>query len=77
MPIPDSPRPRRRGNRGVCGRDLELPLSWSPPNVERSPVRRPVRSAGAPCPRERAQWWFAQMRRVVASGEDFHATGVF
>lgn len=27
--------------------------------------------------RARAQWWFSQMRQIVAEGRDFDAAGVF
>jgi hypothetical protein len=55
---------------------------------ERAPRRQqilltlPVQPAPAPrqprpCNRERADWWFRQMRRVVDQGLDYRAPGVF
>lgn len=43
-----------------------------------APVRRVKAPAGArPCSRKRADWWFDQMRRLVAEGREMDAPGVF
>lgn len=47
--------PATRGNHAD---QLDLTL-LSEPSVRRAPRRQ------RPCSRERARWWFAQMRRVV------------
>ena len=46
-----------------------------PDNPERRPMRR-ARPARA-CGRDRAAWWFDQMRRVVDEGRDFPVGGVW
>lgn len=48
---------------------LDLPHASERPNLRRNRQTRP-------CGRERAAWWFAQMRRVVAEGRDFPVAGV-
>ncbi|MSU31730.1 MAG: hypothetical protein EXS25_03525 [Pedosphaera sp.] len=48
---------------------LDLPRASVRLNLRRN---RQVR----PCERERAAWWFEQMRRVVAEGRDFPVAGV-
>ncbi|HRI12965.1 MAG TPA: hypothetical protein PLX89_08170 [Verrucomicrobiota bacterium] len=41
-------------------------------------VRRvSIRSSGRPCPRKKADWWFSQMRQLVAEGRELDAPGVF
>ena len=44
-----------------------------------APVRRRQEPVGAnrPCPRRRADWWFDQMRLLVAEGRELDSTGVF
>lgn len=52
--------------------DLNLP---APRTTPRAGLRSPsVPPAGS---RARAQWWFRQMRQIVAEGRDFDAAGVF
>ena len=41
--------------------------------VPQAAAARPNR----PCTRQRADWWFRQMRRVVEEGLDYRAPGVF
>ena len=38
--------------------------------------RRRVRAV-RPCGRDRADWWFDQMRRIVDEGRDFPVAGVW
>ena len=45
-------------------------LDLSLPTAGRRTARRQ-----RPCSRERAAWWFAQMRRVVEEGREVRATG--
>jgi hypothetical protein len=45
-----------------------LPLDMPMPPQRRAPRR--VRNF-RPCGRERAAWWFDQMRRIVETGADF------
>lgn len=42
-------------------------------------ARRSARTPAVPPAgsRARAQWWFSQMRQIVAEGRDFDAAGVF
>ena len=49
--------------------------AWLPLEIPSIPVRRtPRRSRNVrPCGRERAAWWFDQMRRIVETGADFCA----
>lgn len=58
--------------------DFALPLSKGPiPKgpISKGPNRPPsIPPAGS---RARAQWWFTQMRQIVAEGRDFDAAGVF
>ncbi|MCW5557879.1 MAG: hypothetical protein KIT22_08615 [Verrucomicrobiae bacterium] len=68
-------RPKRRSGRRSASdpqMDLNLPASRTAP---RTSLRGPsIPPAGS---RARAQWWFLQMRQIVAEGRDFDATGVF
>lgn len=58
----DSPRSATsRPRRAACEDQMDLTL----PAVS-APLRR--RSGVRPCSRERAAWWFAQMRRAVEEG---------
>jgi hypothetical protein len=53
--------------------DFALPMSKGP--IPKGPNRPPsIPPAGS---RARAQWWFTQMRQIVAEGRDFDAAGVF
>ena len=52
--------------------DLTLPVTEVTATPQRSP-RRPARA----CSRERANWWFQQMRRAIEEGTRFDAPGVF
>ncbi len=68
--VPSAPwrsiRPRRPAQ-------LDFALPASPARV-----RRANTPAGArPCSRKRADWWFDQMRRLVAEGREMDAPGVF
>jgi len=63
--------------------DFALPMSKGPISkghiskgpIPKSPNRPPsIPPAGS---RARAQWWFTQMRQIVAEGRDFDAAGVF
>lgn len=53
--------------------DFALPMSKgaNPKGPNRPPSIPPAGS------RARAQWWFTQMRQIVAEGRDFDAAGVF
>ncbi len=53
-----------------AGRKQQLQFPLPTPRV---PGTRPAR----PCSRERADWWFRQMRRVVEEGIDYRSPGVF
>lgn len=56
--------------------DGEIQLDFSLAN----PTPRNRRRPGSPrraCSRERAEWWFNQMRRVVEDGRTVDVTGVF
>ena len=62
-----SPR-RQRG----CDSQLDFALPAPSPIPPRR-FERPAR----PCSRERAQWWFRQMRQVVEEGRTVDVAGVF
>jgi DNA-directed RNA polymerase subunit M/transcription elongation factor TFIIS len=54
--------------------DLTLPVpDPAAPSTPQRSTRRPTR----PCSRERAAWWFQQMRRAIEEGTRFDAPGVF
>ena len=53
----------RRSPRTPCGSQLDLAMPAPPPAVRRRQVVRP-------CSRERAAWWFEQMRRAVDEGRE-------
>jgi hypothetical protein len=53
----------RRSPRTACGSQLDLAMPTPPPAVRRRLVVRP-------CSRERAAWWFEQMRRAVDEGRE-------
>ena len=77
LPAPSNatePAPLRR--RKPHQLDFTLASRPAPPSA---PVARPrPRNNGArQCRRDQAQWWFAQMRQIVAEGRDFNAAGVF
>lgn len=58
----DSPRSAAsRSRRAACEDQMDLTLP-----AASAPARR--RAAVRPCSRERAAWWFAQMRRAVDGG---------
>lgn len=61
--------PRRRSG---CESQLDFALPAPAPK----PLRRPERPA-RPCSRERARWWFNQMRQVVDEGRTVDVAGVF
>lgn len=64
-----------RSGRGGSQLDLGLVV---PPPAPSAPRRPQVRTAVPPAGnRSRAQWWFRQMRQIVAEGRDFDAPGVF
>jgi hypothetical protein len=48
---------------------------WLPLDLPAAPARRVHRRPRTfrPCGRERAAWWFDQMRQIVDSGGDFRA----
>ena len=50
--------------------DFTLPAETAAP-------RRSVASGARPCSRERARWWFNQMRQVVEEGRTVEVAGVF
>ena len=59
----------------IHGRELrpaQIDFTLPAPITNRRGPRR-VR----PCSRERAAWWFAQMRRVVDEGREVEVTGVW
>lgn len=60
------PGRRARSGRQTSQLDFTLPLEAS-----RGASIPPVGQ------RARAQWWFTQMRQIVADGRDFDAAGVF
>ena len=49
--------------------------AWLPLDLPAAANRRTNRRQRAlrPCGRERAAWWFDQMRRIVDTGADFRA----
>ena len=51
----------KRSRRAECGSQLDFAMPTPP-----APARR--RMVVRPCSRERAAWWFAQMRRAVDGG---------
>lgn len=53
----------RRSPRVDCGPQLDLAMPAPPPAVRRRQMVRP-------CSRERAAWWFDQMRRAVDGGRE-------
>lgn len=69
-PATETPR-SRRGARRQRGNQLDFPLPL--------PTVPPVRKVTAvrPCSRERAQWWFDQMRLAVDEGRTVEVAGVF
>jgi len=56
--------------------DLTLPVPEPAPAAPSAPQRSPRRPT-RPCSRERAAWWFQQMRRAIEEGTRFDAPGVF
>ncbi len=56
--------------------DLTLPVPESAAAATSTPQRSPRRPT-RPCSRERAAWWFQQMRRAIEEGTRFDAPGVF
>ena len=68
-PIASAPQPVA-GVRGIWPAQLDLTLPTLP--TPRRAARRQ-----RPCSRERAQWWFAQMRRVVDEGREVKVAGVW
>lgn len=66
---PSRPEPRSR-RRSRLSPQLDLNLQ-APRAATRGPAIPPAGS------RARAQWWFRQMRQIVAEGRDFDAAGVF
>ena len=72
--IPAGPKTRRITQPRPAAQ-LNFPLPPSAP----APVRRRQEPVGAnrPCPRRRADWWFDQMRLLVAEGRELESPGVF
>jgi len=69
-----SPAPiSRRALRPRRPAQLDFALPASPAPIRRS---KPA-TVGGPCPRKRADWWFDQMRQLVAEGRELEAPGVF
>ena len=66
MPLTEPAAPHREIRPAQL--DFTLPAS--------APIRRTFRRQ-RPCSKERAAWWFAQMRRVVEEGRDVEVTGVW
>ena len=56
--------------------DGEVQLDFALANPAPRNRNRPF-SPRRPCSRERAEWWFNQMRRVVEDGRTVDVTGVF
>jgi hypothetical protein len=70
--IPTAPA-ARRALRPRRPAQLNFALPASP-----APVRRPQPVVSRrPCPRKQADWWFNQMRQLVAEGRELDAPGVF
>lgn len=61
------------GSRRRCHDDAQLDLVLAAP----TPVFRRVTRPGRPCSRERARWWFNQMRQAVEEGRTVNVAGVF
>lgn len=59
-------------SRRRCDSQLDFVLPTPVPTPPRR-FERPAR----PCSRERAQWWFRQMRQVVDEGRTVDVAGVF
>lgn len=51
----------KRSRRAECGSQLDFAIPTPPTQARRRVLVRP-------CSRERAAWWFAQMRRAVDEG---------
>ncbi len=58
----------KTGERAAKRQQLQLTMPVPPPPAPRH---------SRPCNRQRADWWFRQMRRVVEEGLDYRAPGVF
>jgi hypothetical protein len=56
--------------------ESQLDFALATPPLEAASPRRPERLI-RPCSRERAQWWFNQMRQVVDEGRTVDVAGVF
>ncbi|MFZ9856238.1 MAG: hypothetical protein ACO3I0_14070 [Limisphaerales bacterium] len=72
--IPSGPKTRRITQPRPAAQ-LNFPLPPSAP----APVRRRPEPAASnrPCPRRKADWWFDQMRLLVAEGRELESPGVF
>lgn len=57
-------------------RPTEAQLDFTLP-AETAAPRRSVAPGARPCSRERARWWFNQMRQVVEEGRTVEVAGVF
>lgn len=57
-------------------RPVEAQLDFTLPAEPPAP-RRSLSPSARPCSRERARWWFNQMRQVVDEGRTVEVAGVF
>jgi hypothetical protein len=63
---------RRSSRRRPVEAQLDFTLPAEPPAPRRS-----LAPGARPCSRERARWWFNQMRQVVDEGRTVEVAGVF
>ena len=66
---------RMNSSRNDRNQSHNATATWLPLDMPSNSVRRSPRRVRAfrPCGRERAAWWFDQMRRIVETGADFRA----
>lgn len=72
-PCPATEAVSRRTARPRRPTQLDLVLPVSPMPARRTKPGSPERL----CPRRKANWWFDQMRQLVAEGREMDAPGVF
>jgi hypothetical protein len=60
-------------SRSDMNKSTAATAAWLPLDIPSNPIRRSQRRNRSfrPCGRERAAWWFDQMRRIVETGADF------
>ena len=77
QPLSDQTPQAHRMNspRSALNKTHTTTTAWLPLEIPAIPLRRAPRRVRSfrPCGRERAAWWFDQMRRIVETGADFCA----